>query len=253
MIDIHSHIIPAVDDGSEKIETSLSILKSAVSEGVTGIFATSHFITGRYENSFDSILSGTKMLNVLAKNEGLNIEIYPGQEVYLSKNSDEYYREGLINGLNGTSYMLVEFGLDRDTHKALDIIYELKLLGVKPILAHPERYINLMDKSMHINDFIKEGCLFQINAASIAGKYGKDVQRKVKILVENGIPDFVAGDTHTKNYLLNSENLNELKKIDRDVIENAIANSYKLLNGEAISYNGNTISTKNKFFNFFSK
>ncbi len=252
MVDIHSHILPGIDDGAQTIETSTAILKKAEELGVENIIATPHFIYGKYENDFQSVVKAVEELNKAAEEEGLKIKVFPGQEVFLDKQSDVLYKEGLIKGLNGTDYMLMEFPFDGDPLSALDIIYELKLLGVKPVLAHPERYMEIIRKPELINDFIAEGCLFQINAGSLAGKYGKDVLKLAGVFIQHGIIDFVGSDAHSCNYLLKSEIIESFIKINKAAACAAMENNKAILENGALNINTKeNIQSRKAFFKIF--
>ena len=186
MIDIHSHILPGIDDGSKDMEMSIKMLKMAEEKGTKTIVATPHYIRGRYENHYENIFDLHQEVKVAAKNAGLKIEVLLGQEVMLDKYALNLCKEKKIRGINGTSYMLIEFPMDKLPNDAIDLIYELRVIGIKPIIAHPERYEYIMDSLPNINDFISEGCLFQINAGSLQGLFGKKVQKCAKLLVKEG-------------------------------------------------------------------
>ena len=127
----------------------------------------------------------------------MDIEIYPGQEVFLDGSTVEMYKQGVIRGLNGSRYLLVELPMHDYSNSFLDIVYELRLLGAVPVIAHPERYDYIMQDISRLNPFIDEGCLFQINTGSIEGIFGKAVQKTSKALIEAGLCNFLASDAHT--------------------------------------------------------
>lgn len=254
MIDIHSHIIPGIDDGSKDIETTLSIFSSAEAEGIKGIFATSHYIRGRYENDFDLIKGKVKELNSIVDSKGINIKVFPGQEVMLDGHTDEYYREGIINGFNESKFILVEFKLLDNPLDALDEIYELKLLGLEPVLAHVERYVEFIKEPKLINEFINEKIFFQVSSGSYFGKYGKDVQKQSRLLIKNGVVDFLGGDTHTSNYLFKREYITEIEKINHEAINNALNNNKLLINmPSAITASKCTLISDKGFFKFWGR
>lgn len=197
MIDIHTHIIPGIDDGSGNLETSLGMLKIAKSDGINTLIATPHYYNGYFENDFRDVMSKVNSLEEEAIKNKIDIEILPGQEVFLDKHTIGLYKSGVIGTLNNTRYMLIELPMDNLPSYALDVIYELRLLGVVPILAHPERYRYIIEKPSNLNQFIDEGCFFQINSGSVIGIFGNNAMKTAEIIIKNGLASFVASDAHS--------------------------------------------------------
>jgi len=254
MIDIHSHILPGIDDGSKNMDMSLAMLKMAEENGTKTIVATPHYIKNRYENEFDGIFNLYMELKLEAKAAGLNIEILLGQEIMLDSYSLELIKSGRLKGLDETRYILIEFPMDIIPKDAFNLIYELKLLSYIPILAHPERYIYIYQDITKINDFIQEGCYFQTNTGSLQGIFGKKVQDCAKHLVEHGIVNFIASDTHSlkaRNPSL-TEGFEVAKTIDKDIITKVSTNLRMMLSNEELNLNIEKIKKKKTIFSFFS-
>ena len=183
MIDIHSHIISGIDDGSKNTEMTIKMLEMAEESGTTDIVATPHFMRGRFEVTYKEVIDEVENLKKLAKENSININIYSGQEVYYSRNILEYYNQRMIGTINNTRYMLIEFPmLEFNIEEAINTLYELQIRGIVPIIAHPERYKQFIKNPSQINLLIKEGMLFQVNAGSINGDFGRDVKKTSKIL-----------------------------------------------------------------------
>lgn len=197
MIDIHCHLLPSIDDGAKDLETSLAMLRIAEGDGIKKIIATPHFYRGYYENEYNYIEEQVDKLNEEAKKAGINVDVFPGQEVFLDKYTVKYYKEGIIRGLNGSKYMLVELDMEEFSENDLDIIYELRLLGVKPIIAHPERYAYVNKNLTVLNSFIKEECFFQVNSSSLSGLFGKNVKKTAESIIKKGLCNFIATDAHS--------------------------------------------------------
>ena len=250
MIDIHSHILPGIDDGSKNMETSIKMLKMAEVRGTKIIVATPHYIWGRYENQYDEIFALHQKLKLQAKTSGINIEILLGQEVMLDKYSLKLCKEKKLRGINGTSYMLIEFPMDKLPRDALDLIYELRILNIKPIIAHPERYEYINRTPTAINDFIEEGCLFQINAGSMQGVFGKKVHNCAKLLVREGLVNFIASDAHSINRRCPGlkEGFREAEMLDREIEKKVSRNLELLLSDKAIEINMEKIKKKKSIF-----
>ena len=155
MIDMHSHIIYGVDDGSKNKEMTLEMLKLSIECGVKKIVATPHYMKGRFNVEYGEIKDKINELRQMVSEEKLDIEIYCGQEVYYRENILEYYEEGAIGTINDSRYMLIELPMrEFDVNNVIDNLYELTLKGIVPIIAHPERYIPFIKKPSLINDFI---------------------------------------------------------------------------------------------------
>ncbi|HEY8890091.1 MAG TPA: CpsB/CapC family capsule biosynthesis tyrosine phosphatase [Clostridium sp.] len=255
MIDIHSHILPGIDDGSKDMEMSIKMLKLAEEKGTKTIVATPHYIRGIYENYYDEILTLLQELKLQAKTSGIDIEILLGQEVMLDKHSLKLCREKKLRGINGESYMLIEFPMDKLPKDALDLIYELRLLNIKPIIAHPERYEYIYETPTAINGFIEEGCLFQINTGSLQGLFGKKVQSCAKLLVREGLVNFIASDAHSLNRRCPGliEGFSQAKELDNQIEKKVSENLELLLLDKDIETNMEKIKKKKNIFQFFKR
>jgi protein-tyrosine phosphatase len=252
MVDIHSHILPGIDDGSADKSTTIKMLENAVSCGTKAIIATPHYYRGYFENEFDAVARLVGLLKADTASRGMNIDIYPGQEVFLDRHTVELYKSGAIKGLNGSRYLLVEMPMQDYEESLLDIIYELRLLGAVPVIAHPERYTYIMDDINMINPFVEEGCLFQINTGSITGIFGKPVQKTARVLVENGLCNFVASDAHTNHKRCTGlvDAFEMVKKISGAAADIAVQNSELVLTDGDIKCGNSRISVKKSFFSF---
>jgi protein-tyrosine phosphatase len=255
MIDMHCHILPNIDDGSKNLEMSIEMLEIAEKNRTEKIIVTPHFYRGYFENDYKDVLGYVKDLNSAAKENGIDIKLYPGQEVFVDKYTVEDYKNGTIQGLNNSRYLLIEFPMDVLPNNALDVIYELKLLGVRPIIAHPERYAYVLGKLTNINKFVEEGCLFQINTSSILGLMGKHVKQAAYSLMENGLCNFIASDAHStgKRCPNIGEVMNEIKKNHGEIYELVQQNANCVLNNEDINVNMKKIEKNKSMFSFFFK
>ena len=140
MIDTHCHIIPGIDDGAGDIETSLEMLKIAEEDGIKTIIATPHYYRNKYECNIEDARNHLDKLKELSQSEGISVEIIQGQEVFLDKYTVDLYKNGTIGTINNSKYILVETSFAGSKPKdVLENIYEIRLLGLTPILAHPER------------------------------------------------------------------------------------------------------------------
>ena len=232
MVDIHSHILWDIDDGSKSKEMTIRMLKKAELGGTSKIVATPHFCPGYCEKTFTEIQEAFKKVKTIIKEENVSIEVYLGQEVYFTNNIIKDYEDGVISTINNSRYMLIEFNMrEFDLIDVTEVLYELKLKGVTPVIAHPERYIKFIENEILINEFIKEGYLFQLNTGSLRGDFGKKVKKLAKKLLKNKIYSFIGSDGHrdekrdtnmgiVKRLIKDREYLNYLKNSGEDLIEN---------------------------------
>ena len=250
MIDIHSHIISGIDDGSKNTEMTIKMLKMAEESGTTDIVATPHFMRGRFEVTYKEVIDEVENLKKLTKENSININIYSGQEVYYSRNILEYYNQGMIGTINNTRYMLIEFPmLEFNIEEAINTLYELQIRGIVPIIAHPERYKQFIKKPSIINSLIKEGMLFQMNTGSIVGDFGKDVKKTAAKYLEHNVYSFIGSDAHRDRGRDTdiSEALNILELPQK---KEFINNGKVMLQNGDVEFKGTTVKEK-KFLGIF--
>lgn len=194
-IDIHSHIAWGIDDGMPSIEDAESSLELARNDGIVGICSTPHIIPGQLDRSiYDEIVSRQMELKEMSQ-----IPIYFGGEVMMNSEFIDRLDLGLYPSLNGSRYMLVEYNVLRDIHSIDyrdDCLYELKVRGFIPVIAHIERYFHKeLDYSI-IENWIDMGYVLQINRTSILGMHGKTIQSNALSLLDEGYCDVIGTDTH---------------------------------------------------------
>ena len=192
MVDIHSHVLPYLDDGSDDIETSLAMVRNAVERGATIIFCTPHY-RKPYIKPVERIKQSFSALVDAVKKEGIEVELRLGEEVYMRPDMIEKLKNGEALTLNGTPYVLVEF--DFEVYSSIPMVAEMLVkAGYTPIIAHLERY-RYADLDM-AEEVKKVGGLIQINANSISGRAKKWYYKKVKKLLKANLVDFIASDYH---------------------------------------------------------
>jgi len=199
MIDIHSHILPGVDDGSPDLETSLRMVEIAASEGISAIVATPHFIPKDKELDRNLVLEKVEELNqFIRQNTDKDVKIYPGEEVFLSPEIPELYSEGkLITLFDKGKYLLIELPMVSIPPYTKQVIYSLNLKGVKPIIAHPERNREIAKDVDKLRELISLGALAQVNSLSFYGVFGSSAKNAAEKIVKRGLAQFIATDSHT--------------------------------------------------------
>ncbi|MBE6051525.1 MAG: capsular biosynthesis protein [Clostridium sp.] len=256
MIDIHSHILSGIDDGSQSKEMTLEMLRQAAKDGTEKIVATPHFCRGYGESTYEEVKELVKDIRNLAKEEEINIDIYHGQEVYYSESMLNDYNEGIIGTINDSKYMLFEFPMTVEPDEdAFNIIYELQLKGLVLILAHPERYKFVINNPEKINRFIDEGVLFQLNSGSLEGKFGDKVKKTANILVENGIYNFIGSDAHNDGSRKTGVSNGAMLAAKKNGIYESLfwESAERVLMNQDIEFVGLKVKKRKSFFSFLKK
>lgn len=197
MFDIHTHVIPNVDDGSPNLETSIAMVKHEIAIGVDTIYCTPHHIYHRYEKSVEEIKKAFQTLKEAVEKEKLPVKLYLGQEICYTHREDilGMLKAGKLLTLNNTNRVLLEFSFTREPEDLLDILYNFSINGYEVIIAHIERYEWISyDKVVAL---INEGAKIQINSNSYLGLTTWKEKRFVKKLLKKGLVDYVASDTHS--------------------------------------------------------
>lgn len=198
MVDIHTHIIPGVDDGSQDIATSILMAEMAVDSGVSTIIATPHCNQrGAFKNHVsDSLLRRMESFrNEIAK-ENIKLDIAFGMEIYCTPDVPSLLREKKLLSLNGSRYVLVEFNFGMDTQRMERMLYSIMDSGYVPIIAHPERYYELQGQLELVADWMNEGMGIQINKGSVFGHFGRDAREFSYAMLRYGLVTCIASDAH---------------------------------------------------------
>ncbi|KHF38253.1 tyrosine-protein phosphatase [Halalkalibacter okhensis] len=197
MIDIHCHILPGVDDGPKTLAESLELAKLAESEGITTIIATPHHHHPSFHNSGPSVIRQVEELNEAIKQAQIGMTVIPSQEVRIHGDIIQHVDLGdVLPMAPENSYILLEFPTNSVPHYAKKLFYDLKLQGITPIIAHPERNKAITEKPDILYDFVKDGVLTQITASSVTGHFGKKIMKFTDQLIESNLTHFLASDAH---------------------------------------------------------
>lgn len=215
MIDIHSHIIQGVDDGSKDLEMSLDMARIYLENGISKVIGTPHYIE-KDEKALDKNIKALDILRKELKDKNIPLEVYLGNEVYISMDILKDLRDKRITTLNGSRYILIEFPMREIPIYSENIIYELLLEGYIPIIAHPERYIKIQEDPNILLDFLEKGALAQLNLPSLGGLYGDRIKETAQILLDHKMIQFVGSDSHTNRR--RSPKLKEYLEILKELI-----------------------------------
>lgn len=198
MIDIHNHLLYGIDDGSKSIEDSVNIIREMSKIGYTDIILTPHYIShSKYNSPRDkNLILLENLRNALGEN-GIDINLYLGNEIYINHHIGDLLDNGKISSLNGSKYLLIELPMNGE-YDYLDVFEDLIYDGYKVILAHPERYHAFQKDFDKIYDLEEIGVYFQCNIESILGSYGKGAIKMVKRMYKEKKVSFLATDIHHK-------------------------------------------------------
>ena len=238
MIDIHSHILYGIDDGSKDIENSVNMAREAEKNGITHICCTPHYLEPEYISNYIDNEKRLDELKKRLKEENIDVELRLGNEIFITENTLEDLKEKRAINLNDTKYVLVEFPMVNELKCGEKIIDSLILKGFKVIIAHPERYKYVQENPDYIIPYLDKGVIFQSNVGSIIGMYGEGARVCLNSLLKRNMIQVLATDAHKTNsvyYKLDRISSKLKEKITEDYFEElTVLNPQKILNDEKI-------------------
>jgi tyrosine-protein phosphatase YwqE len=199
-VDIHAHLLPAIDDGAKNMEKSIELIRELKAIGYKKLITTPH-VSDMFPNTTNAILEGYHALKDELQKREIDIEIEVAAEYYADAYFDQLLERGDILTFGDKKYLLFELSYFTPPSDLDDLVYDMKLKGYTPVLAHPERYEYFHDNFGHYHEIKEMGLLFQINLNSLSGYYGEKVQRVVEELIKNGMVDFAGSDTHHMSHI----------------------------------------------------
>ncbi len=199
MVDIHCHILPGFDDGSDNIEESLRMARIAAGGGTKAIIVTPHSnIPDSYQNYLDKdYVEAFKSLKTKIKEAKIPLEIYPGHEIFAAEDFVEQIKKRKLLTLCDSDYPLVEFGFRERSESVYEKLQLLVAEGFTPIIAHPERYAFVAEDRSAPLRLKKIGCLLQLNKGSLKNKFGDNAYAISQSIIRHEVADFVASDAHS--------------------------------------------------------
>jgi protein-tyrosine phosphatase len=203
-VDMHSHLIPGIDDGSKSMDESIALLVKFESLGYRKVITTPHIMSDYYKNTPEIIERGLEEVRATAKMVGLNIEIEAAAEYYFD---DEFLKSIDDKKLLtfGDNYVLVEFAFTGQLMFENEMFFSLISKGYRPVLAHFERYASFHGNTDKAREYRSRGVLIQMNLSSLFGHYGPEVRKQAERLIDENLVDFAGTDCHRMQHLISLE------------------------------------------------
>lgn len=197
--DVHSHILPGVDHGSQDVEQSLAMLQAELDMGISRVMCTSHVTAETFENTIESLTAAGKVLQEAIDKEQMPVEIHPSAEYRLDEYWNREYAAGHVLPMPG-NYLLIENSFIQELIEIDDMMFDLQVKGYKPILAHPERYPYYYRRHERYQKLHSSGVKFQVNLLSLAGYFGSGAREAAMWLVNNNLVDMLGSDMHNLDH-----------------------------------------------------
>ena len=242
LIDIHNHILPNIDDGPKDIAVTMEMLDFAVKQGISEIVTTSHFLHPMMDKR-NNLLCDIENKFSLVKDEiikkKINIKLHAATEVYFMPEILNYINKKYVTFGKG-KYILIEFPVNNIPEIHKKVFFDLKMKGITPIIAHPERYKQVQNNLSILIDWLEMGCIIQVDAGSVLNKLGNKTFIASQFIVENKLCQIIGSDAHnikSRNFLL-LDAYNACYKIVGDEAYNWVYyNPLKIIKGEKIDLN----------------
>lgn len=227
--DMHSHLLPGIDDGSQTIQDSVNMIKGLKELGFSQLLATPHVMHDFYRNSTDTILSGLDQLKEALNQASIDIEISASAEYYFDEELTKRVATKDIITFGKENYLLFEFSYFNEHQGVFEGVTDMLQAGYTPVLAHPERYPYYVANLKQYEKLKNMGLKFQLNLMSFAGHYGEGAIYGAHHLIEQGFVDFIGTDIHREAHLASLEKALKSPKLHE------LVNSQKLLNSGLIA------------------
>ena len=206
--DMHSHLLPGIDDGSEDLENSLELIRGMRQLGYKKLITTPHVLWDMYKNTHEIILEKLALVKDAVKKEGIDVEIHAAAEYFLDEHVEELLRNKVPLLTIKDNMVLTEFSMAFPSMNIKEMLFEMEMQGYQPVIAHPERYTYLEKNKDFYRELKDIGCLFQLNILSLGGHYGRSVTELSHYLLKNNYYNLLGTDLHHSGHL---EGLQEIE------------------------------------------
>ena len=222
MIDLHSHILPGIDDGAPDWDTSIEMCKIAVADGVHTMVATPHMLDGVHNVKRQTILDHVGQLQSRLNEMNIKLTVLPGADVHIGMKFVQLLESGSLVTVNDTGkYVLVEFPHEVLPSGIDQLLYSIQVAGAVPIITHPERQSEVQRKPEVVFKWVTQGNLVQVTAASITGELGKTAKACSHSLLQGGLVHIIASDAHSSTW--RAPGLSKAKKVVAEMLSPAQA------------------------------
>ena len=204
--DMHSHLLPGIDDGSPDLATSVEMINGLVNLGFKKLITTPHVMQDMYPNKRDDILRRYEILKKHLETERIDVELGVAAEYFLDDNLKKLLadKEPLLTF--GDNLVLVEFSMASEQYNFKELLFELQMQSYQPVIAHPERYIYQEKNKDFFEELKSAGYLFQLNIMSLAGVYGKTVNELARYFIKHEYYDIAGTDLHNTHHFSQLQN-----------------------------------------------
>lgn len=199
-VDIHSHLLPGMDDGAKTFEDSLRLTQALQNFGVTQFITTPHIIQYVWENTHEQIVTNKNSTVLELKNNNINLPFQVAAEYLMDDQFVRLFQSHDLLTLK-ENYVLVEMSYINAPIQLYTILFDLQVAGYIPVLAHPERYLFYHNNFSEYQKLKKAGCLFQLNLLAVVGYYGEGITKIAEQLLQKGMYDYVGSDVHHDNHI----------------------------------------------------
>lgn len=224
IIDIHSHILPGIDDGAETLMEALLLAKAAADDGVTDIIATPHYGNGAFMNRAQDIREAVRDFNAELERNGIALTVHAGQEIRVHHGMLDAWHRGELLTLADSNYILLEMPGSSVPPQMKAWIHEFRVLGLVPVIAHPERNLDIMDDPRLLEELVAQGAVAQMTTHSLLGAFGPKIRKTAWELCRLGKVHFLASDAHHPKK--RSFRLREAYEAIRSELGEAAANTF---------------------------
>ncbi len=220
-VDIHSHLLPGIDDGAKTIEDSLRLTQALQSFGISQIITTPHIIQHVWENTHEQIIANKNNTVLELKKNNIDMPFQAAAEYLMDDQFVRLFQSQDLLTLKD-NYVLVEMSYINAPIQLYSILFDLQVAGYIPVLAHPERYLFYHKNFSEYEKLKKAGCLFQLNLLAVVGYYGENIAKIAEQLLQKGMYDYVGSDVHHDNHIAAFSQKIKLKDVSplKEVIGN---------------------------------
>ena len=222
--DLHSHLIPGIDDGSPKLESSIELLRKFIDLGYKKVITTPHIMSDYYRNTPEIINNGLDSLRKAIHENELEIQIDAAAEYNLEPAFEELIKNNEILTFGKENFLLFELSFFSEPSRIKEVIWSMREAGYSPVLAHVERYAYWHNDYDKIEEMINRGVKLQMNIGSLTGSYGPEVKLFAEKLVQDEVIEFVGSDCHHMQHLNMIDHAKRLSSFQKLIQQNQIIN-----------------------------